>query len=1272
MTDKGEEKEVEAEKKEEKKDEKKEKPKEPDVVPLFSLFRFSNLTDRLLILVGVIFSLGVGAALPIQILVFGNLVSDIGPALMDPTPGALLRALRPTILAIVYIGIAMFFGGYIQQMMWILSGENQTTRIRKLYVHAILRQDNGWFDVAKDESGSLNTRLANDTQEIQEAISEKAGSTVQLTAQFVTGLIVAFVKGWRLSLVILATIPLLAIVGGVVFTFVTKFQTEGQNAYAEAGAIAEQALGGIRTVFSFSLQKRFQERYEVKLEKAKIENTKSGLIIGLGFGVLIFFLFSSYGLAFWYGAKLVADGTDGMDGGRVLTIFLALIMGAFGIMQMSPHFQAFGKGRAAAFQVFKTIDRVPEIDTDDKGGEKIEDVKGEISLKNIKFHYPSRPDVPIMEDLSLNIESGKTVAFVGPSGSGKSTVISLVQRFYDPVEGQVCLDGRNIKDLNLKWLRRQIGIVSQEPVLFNTTIKKNILLGVADDRKVSDEEVEEACKKANCHNFITQLPKGYDTMVGEHGGMLSGGQKQRIAIARAILKNPKILLLDEATSALDTTSEKLVQKALDAMSKDRTTIVIAHRLSTIKNADLIVVMSKGKAVEMGNHDELYAQGGVYTALVDKQKIKMKQDPLGSKVDVPLDDAELEAELMKEKISVVKKIAKADGTEETIIHIEENQNRLKEDDLSKGNIRRVIRMMRPDWHLLIIGCIAASVTGMIFPFYGFLFSKVVTVLTVPSYISDPDLKKGGAYLYAFLFAVIGLASLFSITIEIYSFSTAGARLAKKIRAKTFSKLMRQEVGFFDKEENSTGALTSALATDAGGVGDVVTKVWGDFVELVSAFTTAIIIAFIYSWKLSLVLLAAVPFVLGTASLEARSWESFEDKTKKAFMKSGEIASEAFKEIRTVKSLTVEKYWEDLYEESIAYPHKLAFRKAFVSSLSYGAHQAINMWTTSLGFYAGVRFVEAGMADFQDVLVVTMVILLTCGSMGRASLFAAKYGKGKKCVANTFKLVDRVSAIDPEEPGDEPSSLEGDIDLKNISFKYPARSDVNIFSGEFGFTAKPRQTVALVGSSGCGKSTTIGLIERWYDPLSGTIEVDGKNVKNYQLKRGLRKHISLVGQEPVLFDMTIEENIRYGSDQEISQEELEECARSANIHDFIVELPDGYKTKVGDKGSQLSGGQKQRIAIARALVRKPKILLLDEATSALDSESEKLVQNAIDRAVEGRTTITIAHRLSTIQNADLICVVKDGKIVESGKHFDLINMNGVYKELVDQQDLNALDG
>ncbi|KAI8331210.1 P-loop containing nucleoside triphosphate hydrolase protein [Chlamydoabsidia padenii] len=1265
---------------------KKEKKKKEPSVPIYRLFRFASASDKLMIACAIIFSCGIGAIQPATIIIFGNFLGQVqsvfaGPALTGECvpSGNGLAMTQGLILTFVYMGTAVLIAAYLTNAFWVFTGERQTRKIRTAYVHAILRQDMGWFD--KAEEGSLTTRLAADTQLIQDGISEKFGLFIAALAQFLSGFIIAFVKGWRLAIVMLATMPLLAGAGAAMGYLITKHTLLAQNAYADAGAVAEQAFSGIRTLSAFSIQNRFFKRYDEELVHARRAGIARGRVLGFGFGTFMFILFCTYGLAFWYGSQLVMRGE--FDASQVLVVFFAMIIGAIALLQLPPNISAVSSACGAAYKIFDTIDRVPEIDSDSKEGAQPDHIKGEIEFRDIKFAYPTRPDITILKKLNLKVSPGMTVAFVGPSGSGKSTSVSLLQRFYDPLEGQVLLDGKDLKDYNVAWLRRQIGVVSQEPVLFNMSIKQNLLMGAT--REVTQDEVVDACKKANCHTFITQLPLGYDTMIGGTG-LLSGGQKQRIAIARAILKNPSILLLDEATSALDTQSERLVQKALDAAAADRTTIVIAHRLSTIRNADLIVVMDQGDLVEQGTHNELLAQGGVYAELVKKQEIALEQsnhtvteldeETLLRQEQIELEKAqEIQVISEKQDIELTKLNSRHSAVDAYELKLQKEKEEKKLAAKQSTPMRRVIMQMRPEWHYLVTGVIGAAISGAVFPCFALVFAQVLNTMMFAK--TTQDIAPGpmqGANLYAFLFLIIGIAAFFGFSTQLLSFETAGEHYTKRLRGQIFRAYMRQEIGFFDDEEHTTGALTSKLAIDAKNVNELVTKTWGDVTQIIVTAITGLVIAFTHSWILTLIILCMAPFIMFATAYESKIHRGFEDKTKKANEQSGEVAGEAIKEIRTVAALHRQQHFEDRFYKATERPHQLARHKALTASIGYGLHQGINIYTNAVAFYAGIRLMDDCKIIFLDMFCTMMVIMISAQGVGRASVFTSIFAKAKISAIATFDILDRTPAIDPELEGIEPETISGNVDYENIAFRYPARPDVPIFNGEFNLSGKSNTTIALVGPSGCGKSTTIGMLLRWYDPLSGAVRADGHNINTYSLAN-LRSHMGLVGQEPTLFDISIGENIRYGVEEgrTVTQEEVEEACKSANIHKFIMGLPQGYDTRVGDKGSQLSGGQKQRIAIARALIRKPKILLLDEATSALDSESEKLVQAAIDKILEekdsGRTTITIAHRLSTIQNADVICVIKDGRVIEQGSHFELLKLNGVYSDLVHQQSLSA---
>ena len=419
---------------------------------------------------------------------------------------------------------------------FIYTAERQAHQVRIRYLRAVLRQNISWFDL-NEGAGAVATRITSDTLAIQDGIGEKVPLSINYAATFVSGFIIAFIKSWELTLVLLSVIPLM---GGAAFVMGTvngKFQTLISQVYSEAGNYAEETLSSVRTVIAFGAQKKMSRRYDNALKSARKVGIRKSVTMGLGLGFMFFFMYLAYSLAFYYGSRMLYNNK--IESGTIVNVFFAIIIGAFAIGQIAPDLAAFTAARGAAYAVFNTIDRIPEIDSLHMQGTMIpeSEFQGSVRVKNVSFVYPARPDVSVLNGISLDIEAGTTVALVGQSGSGKSTIIQLLERFYDPTEGSLEIDGVGVKDLNLSWLRSHLGYVQQEPVLFEGTVFDNVAHGLIGSSRLSNlskeeklKKVKDACRQANAHEFITKLPQGYDTPVGERGLLLSGGQKQRVIL----------------------------------------------------------------------------------------------------------------------------------------------------------------------------------------------------------------------------------------------------------------------------------------------------------------------------------------------------------------------------------------------------------------------------------------------------------------------------------------------------------------------------------------------------------------------------------------------------------------------------------------------------------------------------------------------------------------------------------------------------------------------
>lgn len=1293
-------------------------------------------------LVGTVGSGATGAALPF----FSVLLSRVTNAFLYGSTDT--SEVNSTALYFLLLGIGIMFASFAGIACWTYAGARITTRVKNLYLQSALRQDFEYYDTIGGPGNLLND-LTDESDAILDATGAKVARFIQNLATAITGFIIAFVRGWAMTLVMLSLTPMFIIITFLAAILTQRLKKQDNAAYAVANTISVEALANVRTVHASNAEEEVLTSYQNSLSGPVAVGVKISMVKGGIIGSYLFITYSAYALAIWFGSLQIADGN--YNGGTVINVLFAAILGAFSLAAALPNLQILARGQEAAARLYAMIDRKPLISHE--GGDKLDIVKGEIQLQNVAFAYPSHPDRLVFKDLNILIEAGTSMALVGESGSGKSTIIGLIERFYDPKEGSILLDGCNVRTLDLRWYRSQVGLVQQEPVLFAGSIADNIKLG---SHNATQKTIEDAAIAANIHEFICSLPEGYETVVGEKGTQLSGGQKQRLAIARALLKNPRILLLDEATSALDTKSERVVQKALESIMKGRTSIIIAHRLSTVVKADCISVLQEGVIVESGNHSELMAKGGVYSNLAKSQNLgddfeesvetfdflrSMKTISKKRKdrdVNVGVFLSEMSQQSMKtlsrfltgaaslvlgqqdEKQSTSvsagatedtkpEKVGKSPGVFARVLSCfglggKSNQSEVEEYDngdkfepkSNKSHFQRIASLNAPEWYMALIGVAGAAGMGGLQPAYAYILSKSVNTLYNP----DIAAMKSQVQVYSGVFVAIGGGALICALLMFGAFGFMGNKLALRVRLLVFRSILRQEMAWFDRQENSTGVLVSRLASDSravkGQFGDsmgflvqvsiyalngpalcsvVLCKKNSAYLEYASkllmvfflynvqnatTILVALILAFVTNWNLAIVVVAASPTVVITALVSMELVSKASTRQLGFVTKADGKAAEALYNLRTVAALGVEPDMSQIYQRELEPSVKAGGWHGVVDGAGYGVGQLFVYCMYSLAFWYGGKLVASGSANPNQILEVFLPIFMAAFGAGQAQMYFPDVARGRAAASRVFSIVDRIPTIDNlDEGGIAPLECHGHIEFEMVRFAYPSRPTAPVFKS-FSLEIPAHTSMALVGESGSGKSTVVGLLQRFYAPSHGAVLLDGNDLSSLNLK-WLRSRIGLVGQEPVLFSMSIRDNIAYGSGN-LELEDIMDAAKTAFAADFISTLPQGYDTLLGNGGVSLSGGQKQRLAIARALVKKPQIYLLDEATSALDAESESVVTMALEKVMKGKTSIIVAHKLNTVEHADCISVLRWGEIIEKGSHSQLLEANGVYSQLL----------
>ncbi|KAJ9591025.1 hypothetical protein L9F63_027767, partial [Diploptera punctata] len=993
-------------------------------------------------------------------------------------------------------GVTQFIIGAAAIAILNFGAQKQIARVRQLFLQSVLRQDMSWYDTTK--TANFASRLTEILDKMQDGIGEKLSIFLYLLTTFIASVIMSFLKGWKLTLVVLSCAPVIIISQAIVAKVQSSLTVQELESYGDAGAVAEEVLSSIRTVCCIW-------RFKEKLKKAKATGIKRGIFSGLGGGTMWFIIYCSYAVAFWYGVTLILESRA--NGNYEYTPDILVI-----------HLQLL---EVQLLQFFQYCRRVPEIDSLDESGNKPPSLQGVIKLEGVHFQYPARPEVQVLKGLNLTVKTGESVALVGSSGCGKSTIIQLVQRLYDPSQGRVLIDGNDVKQLNVGWLRSHIGVVGQEPVLFGTTIRENIRYGRLD---ASQEEIEEAAREANAHDFISKLPEGYETMVGERGTQLSGGQNS---------------------------------VCIRSSSKRDTTLVVTHRLSTVRNADRIVFISGGEVVEEGTHHELMALQGHYYNLVQSDPTLTHNDGSG---DIEELDNGSDIVNLPRQMSLQSQTGSAHGpidvsaldhhsgtSSSRSFHIQQMTK--------KSNMKWLYHVSchlnKPEWIHCVIGCIAATAIGCTLPVFAVLFGEVLGVLQV----TDPEEVQSQANFYSILFVVVGIVTGGGMFLQTYCFGLAGVRLTQRLRVQAFSAMLRQEIGWFDEEKNSVGTLCAKLSGDAASVQGATGSRIGVILQATSTLAIGIILSFTWSWKND------------TCFIKSRVMHGQGLSEKKAIEAATKIAIEAISNIRTVVSLSREQLFLQRYMTELQVALAAARKKSRFRGPVYSLGQTAPFFGYGLSLYYGGVLISTEGLPYKNVIKVSEALIFGAWMLGQGLAFAPNYSIAKMAAGRMFRLMDRKPRIPLAPDGNE--IKEGTIEYSRVRFQYPTRPEVAILRG-LNLNILQGKTVALVGPSGCGKSTCIQLLQRFYEPSSGSL-LSGRDISSLPLKT-LRSQLGIVSQEPVLFDRTIAENIAYGdNNRTVPMDEIIESAKKSNIHNFISSLPLTGDTVTRGRLAALSQGE-----------------------------------------------------------------------------------------------------
>ncbi|UKZ75786.1 hypothetical protein TrVFT333_003480 [Trichoderma virens FT-333] len=1287
------------------------------------------------------------------------------------------------------MGVANWVSSTAFLALWIIFGELQASSVRKDVFKSLLSKKMSWYDSLDQGISSLQTR------ELQLATSQVLGLLVADSILSLASLAIAFSHSWKLTLVLLGTLP----ISIVVMSLVTRrldpaIQAQKRN-LETASKFAASSIKAIEIVKVFNGFDRELWQYHEAIKLAGKQYLIQAQCNSVQMGYVAFWIIAMFIAGFWYGTVLV-DG--GLTPGQVMTTFFAVLSSFQAIESLLPHWLVLSKGMSAGdfLSSISTKKNGKAADTS-SSRTKPEICVGNVDLVDVTFAYPSNPTKTVLNSASFSFSPDQLNFIVGRSGSGKSTIGNLIAQFYEPSSG-------------LNWIRSNITLIQQLSVVFDDSMFNNVAVGLGDPENVAREAVSSACEFALLQSTLSSLPEGLETRIGSNGLRLSGGQRQRVALARARIRDPAVLILDEVTSSLDQINRGLAIDAIREWRRGKTTIIITHDISQIEDEDFVYLMEDASLVQQGLRRELaLSSTGVFAAMTCLDPVESALSPTPTDMEkaslaclancssptmdgLPHDTAlsmqqfmikdlndridpawnrlsqhktlgvgtALAFKMRKEQIwesSEFEERPKSADRTSSYYESEKRESRSSIDEYfgssrrcsapepghmpSSGSSYRISffddsgyntddplyvfgkadrrddipglrlasgrkptpvvgkdiakkhKASKPttilaifatvwptltpcDRAIFILGVALCFISSAGMPLFSFCLAKLFGVLFLPAN------RAAAAKQWAIYLVVIAVVDAVATSFGHYFIERTGQSWVNNLRLEALKRILRQPKSWFDKEKNSASRINECLDRNAEETRNLVGRFIPIFITTLGMITISMIWALSISWKLTLVALSPMILIIGAVkgyTVVSGKWET---KCNQAATDAGAVLNETFINIRVVRALTLEKYFGAKYRKLVSHTFGLGKKRAVYTCGLFGLYQSMSFPMTALVFYYATLLLSKGDGvSTTQVLQVINLLLFSIGSSAGALTSMPQLTMAQATA--TQLLAYATMSMESEEESQDGIKIATPlpIELRDVQFSYPQSPNSRVLRG-VSFDITHGSCTAIVGSSGSGKSTIISLLMGLYCPSKDTASLTFAGIPFCNLdKQHLRSTMAYVSQTPHLFPATIVENIAYGLPKDSplrNSLSIYAAAQAAGIHDFIISLPEGYATVVGDGGISLSGGQAQRLSIARALVRQPRLLVLDEPTSALDAESSGMIRETV-RELVGRAKaqesemaiVVVTHTPDMMQICDNIVMIDGGIKVEEGSYEELMKARGPFRHLISKGEWHGGD-